>query len=282
MNGRKRAFRVIAVLAVALAAGQLTESLRAPAQSAAPFVEKVAPAPLADDLPDVRGITSVAATLADPQAGRCALSLVLSAAPSAMIDLALTAPCNRGERVVIRHAGLSFTTVTSPDGSLLLQLPALEPEALVAAYFDGSQIALAKVAVPDATDHIRFVVQASHPVQFDLRAEDGDQVRVGSHNRNATILPRRILPLGVGTVAQPLLAQVYSFPADDILSANLTVELKITADSCSRTLPVETLLARGGKVTPTKLLVTMPLCGTAGDILVLKNLLRDLTLAAPR
>ncbi len=283
MNGRKRAVRVVAVLAVAVAAGQVAESLRPlsrDAQAGAAVADTSASASLADVLPNLRGITPVAATLDDPAATGCIPTLGLEAAPLGMIDLTLNAPCNPGERVVIRHAGLSFTAQISPDGALSLQLPALDPEAMVAAYFDSSQIALAKVSVPDATDHIRFAVQMGHPAIFDLRAETDGQVYIGSYGRTADA-PRSILPLGVGTVAQPMLAQVYSYPAADT-AADLTVEVKITPDTCGRTLPVETLLARGGRVTVTKLAVAVPLCGTSGDILVLKNLLRDLTLAAPR
>ena len=282
MKGRKRALRVISVLSVALAAGQVAQTMRAPAQTGVSVTVAKAGSPVQlDALPALLGITPVAATTADPETTRCAPSIALAAGASAMIDLSLNAPCNRGERVVIRHAGMSFTSVTSPDGQLHLQLPALQPEALVAAYFDGSQIALGSVTVPDATEHIRFVVQMAHPAQFDLRVEEGGQVYVGSYGRTAENPARRILPLGSGTVAQPLLAQVYSFPADDQAAGDLTVELKITAETCSRTLPAETLLARGGKVTSTKLAVAVPLCGTSGDILVLKNLLRDLKLAVP-
>lgn len=282
MNGRKRAVRIISVLAVALAAGQVAESLRRPVQNAAPLAEPAPTVAPADGLPALSGITPVAATIVDPAIARCALSLDLSAAPSAMIDLALTAPCNRGERVVIRHAGLSFTALTSPDGTLRLQLPALEPEALVAAYFDSSQIALAKVDVADATDHIRFAVQMPYSAQFALRAEGLGQAHVGSSLRASDNASLRVLSVGDATVAQPLLAQVYSYGAADPAPANVTVEIKITADTCGRTLPAETLLARGGKVTLTKLSVAVPLCGTSGHILVLKNLLSDMTLAVPR
>lgn len=283
MNLRKRAIRVVAVLGVAFAAGQVVETLRVPSQVGNPVsgAGDLASVAFADGLLDLRGITPVAATLNDPATAGCVPQLELGAAPLGMIDLALTAPCNRGERVVIRHAGLSFTVQTSPEGTLRLQLPALETEALVAAYFNSAQIALAKVTVPDATDHVRFAVQMAYPAQFDLRAEADGQVSVGSYGRTAAMPGRSIQPLGLGTVSQPLLAQVYSYPSAD-MAADLSVEIKITADTCGRTLPVETLLARGGKVSVTKLAVAVPLCGTSGDILVLKNLVHDLTLAAPR
>jgi hypothetical protein len=281
MNGRKRAVRIIAVLSVALAAGQVAESMRDPVQNAAPLAEPETASQLDDGLPPLSGITSVAATTTGRATPQCAPSLDLAAAPRAMIDLMLNAPCNKAERVVIRHAGLSFTAVTSPEGTLRLQLPALEPEALVAAYFDGSQIALGKIAVPDATDHIRFAVQMPPSVEFALRAEDAGKGEIGT-SRNAYEASQNVLLLGQGVVAQPLRAQVYSYAAADAFAPNVAVDIKINADTCGRTLPAETLLARGGKVTVTKLAVAMPLCGTASDILVLKNLLSDLTLAAPR
>jgi hypothetical protein len=281
MNGRKRAVRIIAVLSVALAAGQVAESMRHPVQNAAPLGEPAMAALPDDGLPPLSGITPVAATTTGRATPHCAPSLDLATAPFAMIDLELNAPCNKAERVVIRHAGLSFTAVTSPEGTLRLQLPALEPEALVAAYFDGSQIALGKIAIPDATDHIRFAVQMPYSVDFVLRAEDLDQPDIGN-SRNAYEAPPSVLSLGQGAVAQPLRAQVYSYPAADAAAANVMVEIRISAETCGRTLSAETLLARGGKVTQTKLAVAMPLCGTASDILVLKNLLSDLTLAAPR
>lgn len=282
MNVRKNTLRVVSVLAVAVAAGQLVETLRdAPADGGSVANASSAALPMPDALSGLRSITPVAATLDDPSAVGCRPALSLAAADLGMIDVSLAAPCNRGERVVIRHAGMAFTAQTSPDGMLNLQLPALEEEAVVAAYFDSSQIALAKVAVPDAASHVRFVVQIPHPAQFDLRAEEGEQVLIGSYGRMADATGRSILPLGVGTVGHPILAQVYSYPAGDE-AADLTVEVKITPETCGKMVPMETLLANGGKVTLTKVAVSVPLCGTSGDILVLKNLLRDMTLAAPR
>ncbi|MDM7931618.1 hypothetical protein [Tabrizicola sp.] len=305
MIGRKRILRVVAVLSVAVAAGELVETLRPTVATARleaavsvgqPELTAAIGTPgnslpgsaslddgTGDGLPRLTGITPVAATAEGRGPQACDVALGLTAAAGAMIDLALSAPCHRGERVVIRHSGLSFTAVTPPEGQLRLQIPALEADALVAAYFDGSEMTLATVSVPDAAAHVRFGVQMHLPAQFDLRAEENGQVFSGSSGgRTADGGLRKIALLGTAKVAQPLLAQVYTLPADDPSSADLTVELRITPETCGRTLPVETILARGGKVTLATLAVEVPLCGTSGDILLLKNLLRDLTLAAPR
>ena len=179
---------------------------------------------------------------------------------------------------MIRHAGLSFTAQTSPDGLLRLQLPALEVDALVAAYFGGSAMAMARVSVPDAAEQVRVAVQMAFPAQFDLRAEEDGQVFIGSVGGTGDGSHNKILPLGTAKVAQPLLAQVYTFPEASLATANLTVEVRITPETCGRSFPAETVLTRGGDVTRSTMMIAVPHCGTSGDILLLKNLLQDLTL----
>jgi hypothetical protein len=44
----------------------------------------------------------------------------------------------------------------------------------------------------------------------------------------------------------------------------------------------ETRIAQGGEVTAQSAAFAVPICGTSGDILVLKNLVPATTLAAPR
>lgn len=296
--------RIVSVLSVALAAGHLVETLRANSairtQVAAQDRDGSALIP-ADaeggqgatlprsaslssggfsDFPTLMGITAVSST-PDP-AGNPACSPVLSlaAAADAMIDLTLDAPCNRGQRVVIRHGGLSFTARTGPDGKLALRLPALEADALVTTYLEGASVVLAKVEVPEVADLVRFAFQAPFPVQFDLRAEEAGQVYSGKGTSSARDGSRKILSLGSPAVSEPILAQVYTFPAATPETVDLTVEVRINADTCSRTFQAETVLSRAGSAEVTSLPVAVPLCGTSGDILVLKNLVSDPTLTA--
>jgi hypothetical protein len=276
MIGRTQVLRIVAVLSVAVATGHAVETLRTgPAHAA-----RDAGVASGGGLPDLAGITSVAAA-SDPAApDGCAPHLALAAAPGATIDLVLTAPCDMGERVVLRHSGLSFAERVGADGQLRLRLPALVPEALVAAYFEGSQVALQSVSVPEAAQVIRFVFQAAHPLRFDLRASEAGQVFAGSSARTGQDAARGVVTLGRPSVSQPIVAQVYSFPAADLGAADVTVELRITPETCSRSFQAETLLSSGGKVDPKTVPVAMPLCGTGGDILVLKNLLPAPKLAA--
>jgi hypothetical protein len=283
MIGRKRLVRVTAVLSVAFATGQAVESLRSSATDPARSGEAIADLPdsaslwPAGQLPDIRGITPVAAAATEGRGNdTCAPSMSLVAADGAMIDLALRAPCNAGERIVIRHAGISFTAMTGADGQLALTLPALEREALVAAYFEGSAVALASVAVPEVAHQSRFAFQVPYPVEFRLQAEEGDILHVGGASG-----PGRIMTLGSDSVAQPLLAQVYTFPGIDLASSNLSVEVRISDLTCGHSFLAETRISQGGAVTAQTQPIAVPICGTSGDILVLKNLLPAPTLASP-
>jgi hypothetical protein len=168
------------------------------------------------------------------------------------------------------------------DGRLALRLPALENEALVAAYFEGSSVALASILVPDAADHARFAFQLPFPVDFALRAEEGDAVYVGGSSGPRQADAGKIVTLGSESVSQPMLAQVYTFPDSGLASSTLSVEVRITDQTCSRSFVAETWITRDGSVTRQTQPVAIPLCGVSGDILVLKNLVPDLTLAAPR
>jgi hypothetical protein len=290
MIGRKRLLRVTAVLAVAFATGQAVESLRSSAARSDQAVDRVVTGHVPSSaslytgaggaLPDLKGITPVAAS-EKPASNACAPTLTLSAAAGAMIDLALVAPCNLGERIVIRHAGLSFSALMGLDGRLSLSLPALESEALVAAYFEGSSVALASVLVPDVAKRARFAFQVPFPVDFALRAEEGDAVYIGGASGPRQMDTGKIVTLGSEAVAQPMIAQVYTFPDNGLASSALSVEIRITDQTCGRSFGAETWITQGGSVTRRSQPIEIPLCGTSGDILVLKNLVPDLTLAAP-
>lgn len=197
-----------------------------------------------------------------------------------MIDLALSAPCNLGERVVVRHAGMAFAETIGADGQLRLQLPAMAADATVAAYVGNAEVVLGKVTVSDVAEYLRLAVQMPGTARFGLRAEEQGQVFVA---KSAALdgAAHRITELGQAKIDDPLLSQVYSVALRDYATPELTVELRITPETCGRTLTAEVTLSRFGKAEQTHPSVSVPLCGTSGDILLLKNLLPDLTLASP-
>lgn len=299
----KKILRVAAALAVAAIAAHTAERLKAPAvqesllvsaaqlatagRSPDPSTESAVPksASLSSAaegrVGDLTGITSVAATTSPAGGDRCRPDLQLSALPGAMIHLAVAAPCNRGERFVVRHAGLSFSARTQADGRATVTLPALRADALVAVYLQDSRLMLGKVTVPDAAAYTRFAIVWERPAELELRVTDGGKVLVGS------ILPvtddeQRVIALGLDTVQSPVLARVYSVPGSSLGEADITGELRITPASCGRTLRVETVYSAAGIATHAERAISVPLCGTAGDILVLKNLAPAAKLAAPK
>lgn len=276
MIGIKPILRIVSVLTVAFAAGQLTETLR---DQPAAGVEVSAAADVATDVGTVTGITPVAATTDGGTADDCAPALRLAALPGAMIDLTLSAPCNRGERVVLRHSDLSFTGVIGPDGQLRLKLPALEGLAMVAAYLEDAQVALGQITVPDLGGVTRFAVHMPAPAQFDLRAATADRVYVSSRSPVGDDTAR-VVSLGAAQAVEPIMAQVYTHPEIDLSGVELSLDLRITHANCGRTLPLESWLSQNGQVTHGTFFVDVPACGTSGDILVLKNLLPAPTLVS--
>ena len=299
----KKVLRVAAALAVAAAAAHTAERLKAPAVeqsllvSAAQLAKSdIAPAPspgsavpksaslnspAQDRIGDLTGITPVAATTPPVGGDRCQPDLQLAALPGAMIHLSLAAPCNRSERFIVRHAGLAFTARTQADGLATVTLPALRADALVAVYLKDSRLALGKVAVPDATAYARFALVWELPTELELRVTDGSKVLVGTTAPTGGS-EQRVIALGLATVQSPVLARVYSVPGPDLGDADITGELRITTASCGRTLRVDTVYSVAGIATQAARAIPVPLCGSAGDILVLKNLAPALKLAAPK
>jgi hypothetical protein len=302
MLWRKKALRITAAVLVAFAAAHTAESLKAPAveqsillsavnaaskagsaqgvsNSAVPESASLSSAPVGE-LGTIIGITPVAGAAPTTITDRCSPDMQLAATPGAMILLTLSAPCNRSERVVVRHSGLSFSTSTGADGRTTLLLPALKADAMVAVYLNDARLALGSVAVPDAADYARFAIVWEHPAELELRVTDGDKVLVGSDLAIAADA-HRVIALGSASVQSPVLARVYSVPGTDFGAADITGELRITPASCGQTLRMETVLSTAGTVTAEERSIAVPLCGTSGDILVLKNLAPALKLTTP-
>ena len=271
------ALRVATVLACALAAGHVVQTLRPVPQDMAqpvPVVEQ----PDDSTLPTLAGITAVSASSSGADSS-CDLKLRLAPAPDATISLSLAAPCNLGERAVIRHAGLTFADTVGADGRLKVEFPALSTDAAIAVYVGGSEMVLGRITVPDAAEYLRVAVQIADGARFDLRAEEMGQVFVAK-SAGPDGLPQRITALGQVRMENPLLSQVYSVALKQFSDPKLTVELQITPETCGQTLAAEVIKSQSGKVSQTTHAIEVPLCGTSGDILLLKNLLPDLTLAA--
>lgn len=310
----KRLLHVCAVIGIALGAGHVAQSgqrnvsyasvlsqmtpvdviaLSATAETQpgprVPFTDDMAlpVLPLATSRPDVSAPArlEMPSALADLE---CTPVLRLAPAAGAMIDVGLSSPCHPSARVVLRHAGLAVTYRTNSVGALTARLPALEEQALVSVLFAGGTTIEAELALPEAAQMRRFGVQWLGPLAFGINAFENGAAYGGAGHVSAADAGRPtdgqqdqgfLTLLGDETVDQPMLAEVYTYPAGSS-DVPILVEAAVTTKTCGQDLLGETLNVAGGTVALTDLSVTMPGCDAAGDFLLLKNLVPDMTLAS--
>lgn len=220
-------------------------------------------------------VTTVAAPI-------CETSLVGMKGADASIDIVLLATCAPDAPVVLRHGGLALSARTSASGALFLSVPALEPSGRVILRLeDGTEL---ETEVPtDLTGLRRFAVQWQSDDRMQLHALEGTS-RHGEAGHVWAEAARagagRLAVLGDASVAVPLLAEVYTFPADPVLPVALTVEAEVTGTTCARDILGEILHSDAGTVTTMDVTLVMPGCDAVGDFLVLNNLLPETTLAS--
>lgn len=235
-------------------------------------------------LPETTPPETVGAPVAAAEApSDCMVQLQLLPQAGAMIGLSLLAPCHANERIVLRHAGLAVTGKTSASGSYFGSLPALTALADVEVLFASGDREEASIAMPDAADIRRFAVQWQDEDAFQLHAFEGGAgySDPGHYSAAMTGSPEAggfITLLGDSTTDLPLLAEVFTFAPG--LDAQIVLEAAVTETTCGREILGETIMAEGGSVNITDLSLSMPSCDAAGDILVLKNLVEDMKLAA--
>lgn len=228
---------------------------------------------------------------ADPApAPPCSAALDLVAQPAAMIGISLVAPCHVNERVVVQQAGLTFTALTNATGGLFLDMPALASRAEVSVVFADGTRATSQISTPDLSALRRFAIQWQQDDAFQLHGFEagagyGTPGDVWAENTRS---PSALLPAGQGFMTllgdsaapAPLLAAVYTYPADPAVRADIVVEAAIDTATCGRELLGQTLVSTGGKVQVKELAVTMPECDAVGGYLVLKNLAPETNIAA--
>lgn len=220
----------------------------------------------------------------------CTANLNLVVQPGAIVSVALDAPCQPNERVVLSHEGLAVTVRTDADGRYAGDFPALRSQAVFAAKLaDGSRVD-AQADVPDASIVRRFGIQWQGTDGFGIHAfedgagygSDGDVSAANPHTPMPGAVPTSgyLTLLGDSTVDLPLLAEIYTWPADPAAKVEIVTEAFVTQTTCGADLLGETLNTFGGDTWITDLTVAMPACDGVGDYLVLKNLALDPKLAS--
>lgn len=242
------------------------------------------PDPARIDLPESPDVTGFA----------CDVTMTAAPAAGAMLAVHLSAPCHGSERVTMHHNGLMFTDLVQPDGTLDVEIPALDESALVIASFLDGAGAVAHATVTSVPFYDRIVLQwrGNAGLQLHAREFEADYFSDGHvwHGakteavRAATGEGGFLTTLGRADAPDALLAEVYTFPSgmtDVSGTVALTVETEIQSANCETVVEAQTLEIRQGRDLRAKeLTIDVPSCETVGDFLLLKNIVEDLTIAA--
>lgn len=215
----------------------------------------------------------------------CAVWLVVTPEPGAMLETSLYAPCDGGDAVEVLHGGLSFDTVLGADGQLLLMLPALTDQAEVVITFADGREVRDSADVPGFSMYERVVLQWSGAPVLGLHAYEFGAVSggVGHVHADAPRAAGVLTLLGDPALEMAHLAQVYTLPPAATAESGdvvLDLEIAITAQSCGQRIVADLLHVRAeSAVRQHRIALEMPECDGTGGFVVLNNLLPTMTLA---
>jgi hypothetical protein len=239
----------------------VTPALPPPSETAPRFLRVASPDPANAGTPASAVDAETTAAVPEPAAPDCTAALQLIPLPGGEMSVWLKAPCAAEARVELRHEGLALTYRTLPSGNLFVTLPALSARAIVAARLPGGDSVIATTEVPDLAGLRRMGVAWGGADAFQLVPSAG-------------VAP---VMLGDAGVDQPLVAAVMTLPPGAEAPG---LEAEVTPATCGRTMAGAVIVQNGPVSAASDLSLAMPTCEAVGDILVLNNLLPDVTLAA--
>lgn len=321
MIEKRRLIRAGAVLLAALAVGHFMQSGAAAAKFAAPDqIEKATPNPEPEELsnalptppvemilpeglaqPKLSNGVRVAAVSFDigdkvqndaptPSFYQVSCDIAVTVLPKAdaMVLLQVDAPCYRNQRIEIGHVGLEFADTTSGAGTYEVLIPVFDDTASFDVAFADGNSAKAKTLGMVAEDFNRVAVNwqggpGIHIHALEYGAQYGDPGHIWAESAGEAAEGGFLVQLGNPNQTNPILAEVYSFPGDNIQkngAVRVIIEAEVTAQTCGSVITGNTVeIAPGQPVLATAVSVTMPECNDVGGFLVLKNLLQDMKIA---
>lgn len=224
----------------------------------------------------------------------CDVEMSADTLPMAMVAVSLTAPCQPNAAVTIHHQGMMFSQLTDADGRVDVIVPAMAQEAFFISAFAGGEGAVASTPVPDLANYDRAALQWQgvnavqlHALEFGADyGTDGHVWAAAARELDFVNPPQAgfLTVLGDIRAQNALMAEVYTFPSSQFNqdgTVALSVEAEITAENCGRDIAAQSIqLNPLQEPTAIDLTMTMPDCDAIGEFLVLKNMFKDLTLAA--
>jgi hypothetical protein len=182
-------------------------------------------------------------------------TLSIEAQASAMLHVVLSAPCHKNERVVFHHSGLVFAMATDGQGAVDVMLPALSEDGAVTAVLAGGAPLTGRDTVADLGEVSRIAVQAGRVPGLRIQAAPG--------------LGSVLASLGDPSLADPLLAEVYSAPKGKRLEAP-QLEATVMAGNCGRTISAKSLRTSNGAAPASMVIkLAMPGCDGLNDMVVM-------------
>ena len=194
----------------------------------------------------------------------------------AMLGLALTAPCHPSEPVRISHAGMSFTGMTDDKGGYTATIPALAAKGEVSVHLDSGRDLTAARLVPDLGSVARIALATRGTTGLHLSAlikdaEFGGPGHIHPENPGLPTLGLGgfLTRLGDPTLAQPVLAEVFTAPANKP-DSHIEIVATVEAGNCGHDV-LGTTFSQNGTVLPTTGAISfaMPECDALGEVLVM-------------
>ncbi len=227
-----------------------------------------------------------------PAVAECEAGFTAMAAPGAMVDLTLEAPCYAGQVVDIFHAGMRFSSRLDQSGLMQASVPALEEDAFFNAMFTDGHIESTNILMLTASDYQRVALFWQGETGFTLYALENNALYGSAGHVSVTspfspaysIAEARGFLTKLGQIEQGYSAIIYSYPAmltDSGAGPEISIQAEVLAGTCDSKI-MATILRSNGMSTLEALPLTMavPGCDAVGEYLVLKNLPQSLRIAA--
>lgn len=224
----------------------------------------------------------------------CEIAMRAEVLPAALVALSVDSPCSPSAQVTIHHQGMQFSIVTDDAGQVRIVVPALTEGAVFMADLGDAGGAVAVVTVPDMQDYDRAVLQWQgavgpeiHALEFGAGYGEPGHVWHGAPRSAAAAVEGTggfLMRLGDGAGLNPQMAEVYTYPSSGSRMSGLvefSVETPVTEETCGRDLAAQTIqVSPGAEPFAFDLMLAMPDCTFTGELLILRDVILDLTLVA--
>lgn len=238
-------------------------------------------------------VPTLGTILATPVIG-CETTLTAKRQPAAIVELSIAAPCFEDSSFVVMHEELGFSAVTDEDGNAVVSVPVLVTNAEFSVSFGNILQATTDIFVPELRQYDRAVLQWESADNMRLHAlEGGAQIGDPGHVWSASIHTAEdtregrhgfVVYLGETDADIPYQAEVYTYPAGQMNrdgAVDLRVGISVSEDNCAREVEAKTIQTNAGQTLVTsEIVVVMPSCDQAGEVLFVSDQFIDLALAS--